>query len=157
MKWLTESPPTWAASPGLFLIRVIVGGAFIFHGQPKIENPFHWLDGMGEAAPPGFLQATAAVIEVGGGILLILGLFTRIAALSLVAQMIAALVLVHLPQGHPFVGAKPGDPSSELAIVYLGISMLIAVFGPGAWSVDGLLTRLMERRAALHRPMYYAG
>jgi putative oxidoreductase len=127
-----------AISAGLLAVRFVVGLAFVFHGLPKIQSPFNWMNAMGMAdAPPGWLQATAAVIEVGGGALLIAGLFTRLAAAALVAQMIAALALVHIPNGDPFVAQ--GQPSSELAWTYLAVSSLLLVTGPGAWSIDALL------------------
>jgi putative oxidoreductase len=75
MNGLTWPAPAWANAIGLLIVRLVVGGAFILHGWPKIQNATGW---MGDAVP-GFLQATAAVIEVGGGALLALGLFARIA------------------------------------------------------------------------------
>jgi len=53
-------------SVGLLLLRLVVGAAFLFHGWPKIQNPFGW---MGPEAPmPGILLALAALAEFGGGI-----------------------------------------------------------------------------------------
>src|SRR3954452_20534614 len=89
MSPLVAPPPAWATSTGLLLVRLAVGIAFIMHGWPKMQNPFGWMNGM-ENAPPGILQATGAVIEVAGGVLLALGLLTRVAALLLAAQMVTA-------------------------------------------------------------------
>jgi putative oxidoreductase len=136
MYWLTAPAPGWATSTGLLVVRLVTGAAFVLHGWPKMQNPTGWMGA--ENAPPGFLQATAAVIEVGGGALLVLGLLTRVAALALVAQMVAALALVHIPHGDPFVGA-PGKPSAELACAYLAVSLLTAITGAGAWSLDAVL------------------
>lgn len=137
MNWLSKSPPGWASSTGLLVVRVVVGSAFMFHGWPKIHNPTDWMNGMPDA-PPGFLQAVAAWIEFAGGALLILGLFERIAAGLLVLQMIAAFVLVHIPHGDPFVG-EPGKPSAELACAYLAVSFLGAILGPGLFSLDAMI------------------
>src|SRR5436853_7804081 len=101
MNPLVAPAPAWATSTGLLLVRLVVGAAFIMHGLPKIQNPFGWMGEMGSSVP-GILQATAAVIEFGGGILLALGLVTRVASLLLAAQMVAALAMVHIPQGDPF-------------------------------------------------------
>ena len=124
---------------GLLLLRVGMGTAFILHGWPKIQHPFVWMNEMGGTAVPGFLQAIAAFTEFGGGIALILGLLTPIASLLLVCQMLAALFMVHFPAGHPFVAAKPEQPSFESALIYLLIAMAILVLGPGYVSVDNLI------------------
>lgn len=153
MRWLSTYPPAWAASVPLFIVRLVVGAAFILHGWPKIQNPFGWMDGMGTGTPE-LLQAVAALIEFGGGILLILGLFTRIVAVGLMAQMIAALAMVHIPNGDPFV-APPGQPSAELAAAYLSVSFLIVVMGPGLWSLDALLPRLSRRPVQMGQPIQY--
>ncbi|HEY3787420.1 MAG TPA: DoxX family protein [Urbifossiella sp.] len=136
MSWLIKPIPNWAASSGLLVVRVILGAAFILHGWPKIQNPTGWMDAMPNP-PPEFLQAVAAVIEFGGGILLFIGLFTRIAAVLPVLQMVAALALVHIPHGDPFVG-KPGQHGAELACTYLAVSLLAALIGPGLWSLDAM-------------------
>jgi putative oxidoreductase len=143
MSWLTAPAPGWATSTGLLLVRLAVGAAFVLHGWPKVQDPTGWMDamGMGDAAP-GFLQAVAAFIEFGGGILLAAGLVTRVAALLLAAQMVAALALVHVPHGDPFVAAA--RPSAELPVAYLAVSLAVAALGAGAYSLDALL---FERRS----------
>lgn len=126
----------WGAV-AVLLIRLVMGIAFVLHGLPKIQNPIGWMNAMGGSSVPAFLQALAAIAEFGGGIGLILGLLTPVAAFGLVCQMIGALVLVHLPQGHAFVAQ--GGPSSELPLVYLVIAISLMALGPGKWSLDALL------------------
>jgi putative oxidoreductase len=123
-------------SLGLLILRIVVGAAFMFHGWPKIQNATAW---MGADAPvPPALQAAAAAAEFVGGAALILGLFTRLAALALAITMAVAAWMVHISQGHAFV-AKPGDPSWELAAVYFACSLLFLLAGPGRFSLDALL------------------
>ena len=138
MRLLCSPAPGWAVSAALLLVRLVVGIAFVLHGWPKIQKPTTWMSSMPDA-PPGFMQAIAAVCEVAGGALLALGLFTRAAALALAAVMVGALALVHIPKGDPFV--SPGGPSSELASVYLAVSLLIAAVGAGAYSLDAVIFR----------------
>ena len=137
MNLLSAPAPNWAASTGLLVVRVVIGFAFLLHGWPKIQNATGWMNEMPNS-PPAFLQAVAAAIEFGGGILLIFGLFARVVGLLLVAQMAVALALVHIPNGDPFVG-KPGQTSAELPCTYLAISLLEAILGPGLWSLDAML------------------
>jgi putative oxidoreductase len=126
----------WAAL-ALLLVRLVMGFAFVLHGWPKIQNPMGWMNAMGGSSVPSFLQALAALAEFGGGIALILGLLRPIAALGLVCQMIGALVLAHLPQGHPFVSQS--GPSYELPLIYLVVAIVLIASGPGKWSIDALL------------------
>lgn len=121
----------------LLIVRLVMGLAFILHGWPKIQNPVAWMNAMGGSSVPSFLQALAALAEFGGGIALILGLLTPIAAFGLVCQMLGALFLVHIPQGHPFV--SQGGPSYELALIYLVMSIMLIFLGPGKWSLDAVL------------------
>ena len=124
---------------GLLVLRVVTGAAFIFHGYGKIQNPLHWLDQMGAAAPHPYLQAAAAVSEFGGGILLIVGFLTPLAALAIACTMVTALATVHIPHGDPFVASAPGQGSCEPAAVYLAIMIMLLLVGPGLLSLDGLL------------------
>jgi putative oxidoreductase len=133
MNPLIAPAPAWAISTGLLLVRVVLGAAFVLHGWPKMQNPFGWMGG----DMPGFVQALPAAFEFFGGILLALGLCSRVASLALASVMIGALALVHIPKGHPFVAT--GGPSSELAAIYLTFTLLLTATGPGAYSLDALL------------------
>lgn len=135
-RWFQPFIYGWGAL-ALLLVRVVMGVAFILHGWPKIQNPTGWMNAMGGESVPAFLQALAAIAEFGGGIALVLGLLTPLAALGIFCQMVAALVLVHFPRGDPFVAT--GGPSYELPLIYLVLAVLFMVMGPGRWSLDALL------------------
>jgi len=92
---------------------------------------------MMESAPPGPIQALAAVAEFGGGIALILGLLTPLAAILIGGTMTVAIVQFHLPRGDPFV--NPGGSSWEPAAGYLAQMIMFLLVGPGILSVDALL------------------
>ncbi len=123
---------------GLLVLRVVTGLAFSFHGWGKIQHPFTWMDVMGDEAAPGIFQALAAVAEFGGGIALILGLLTPLAALGIAGTMVVALAKVHLPHGDPFVNPQ-GGASYEPAAGYLAQMILFLVVGPGKISADFFL------------------
>jgi putative oxidoreductase len=130
-------------SAGILVLRVVMGAAFIIHGWPKIQHATAW---MGPDSPmPGWLQACAAAAEFGGGIALILGVFTRLAALGLAITMAVAVFHVHVPQGHPFVSAK-GGPSFELGAIYLANSVALLLLGPGRIALDFTLMDLFRKR-----------
>jgi putative oxidoreductase len=115
----------------LFVVRAVTGYAFILHGWGKIQAPMTWMQNNNV---PGIFQALAAIAEFGGGIAIILGLFTSIASLGLVVTMIVAALFHAVIRGDPFV-AK-GGPSYELAITYLLISLILLFIGPGKFALD---------------------
>lgn len=108
----------------------------MFHGWGKIQKPFSWMPP--DAPIPGFLQFLAALSEFGGGLALIIGLLTPIAAFGIACTMAFATFGVHMSAGHPFV-ATSGGPSYELAAIYLAAALLIILTGPGRYSLDALL------------------
>jgi putative oxidoreductase len=138
-KWLLCSTEMVGGKGGvaILLLRLVAGLAFIQHGWPKIQYAFGWMGP--EATVPGFLQALAALAEFGGGIALILGLLTRLAALGITCNMLVALFMVHLPHGDPFV--SQGGRSYELAALYLVIMIVFLLRGPGQFSLDALMCR----------------
>ena len=124
---------------GLLLVRVVMGAAFMFHGWPKIQNPTNWLNSETTDVHAA-LQAAAAISEFAGGAALIVGLFSRLAALGTGITMAVGIGIVHLALRDPFVG-KPGARSWESAAIYLACSILILLAGPGRFSLDALLFR----------------
>lgn len=124
-------------STGLFLLRLVMGIAFILHGAPKIASPFAWMPP--EAPIPGFLQALAALAEFGGGIALVVGLLVPLASLGLILTM-AVAVFFHVSKGDGFVQGY------ELALTFLAISILLFLSGPGKFSLDHLIkTRFCKK------------
>lgn len=126
---------------GLLLLRLIVGGAFVVHGLPKIQAPFNW---MGPTAPvPGFLQALAAVAEFFGGLALIVGALTPLASLGLAFTMAFALFMVHIRMGHAWIASDPSKASYEIVALYLISFITLILTGPGAYSIDA---HLLDRK-----------
>lgn len=121
-------------SAALFFLRVVMGIAFMMHGWGKIQAPFSWMPP--EAPVPGILQFLAAFAEFGGGMALIIGLLTRIAAFGLACTMAVATLMHAVMMKDPFVASGPGQTSYELALIYLAISILLMTTGPGRYSID---------------------
>ncbi|MCI0530624.1 MAG: DoxX family protein [candidate division Zixibacteria bacterium] len=122
-------------SAALLLLRVVVGSAFILHGWGKIQHPFSWAPPQSPLTIPGIFQSLAAISEFGGGIALILGLLTPLAALGIGSTMTVALYLHMIVRKDPFVNMT-GGPGFELPAVYFGIAVLILALGPGKFSLD---------------------
>ena len=122
--------PAW----GLLALRLVFGGALMLHGMQKMANPFGW---MGPNAPvPGVLQFLAFLSEFGGGLALLLGLLTPLAALGVFVTMLVATLMAH--GAHPWVSAS-GQPSKEPALGYLAFALTMLLTGPGRLSLDALL------------------
>ena len=117
----------------LLALRLVAGPAFILHGWPKFQHATNW---MGDTFP-SWLQALAAFAEFGGGIALLLGLLTQLAALGIGIVMLVAMFMVHIPKGDPFVGH--GGGSWEPAADYLAMMIALMLRGAGSLSLDALL------------------
>lgn len=125
-----------AGNAALLLLRLVVGSAFLLHGWGKIQNPFTWMGP--QAFAPAPLQALAALSEFGGGLALILGLFTPLAAFGIACTMAVAFSMHTFMRGDPFVNLK-GGPSSEPAAIYFVLAVLLIALGPGRLSLDAQL------------------
>ena len=124
---------------GLAILRVVVGIIFVAHGAQKIF--VFGFDGVaGSFAQMGIPMANilgpfVALVEFFGGLALIGGLFTRLAAFALAVDMLVAIFQVHLAGG--FFAPK----GIELALSLGGAALMLAVTGAGALSIDALFTR----------------
>lgn len=111
------------------LLRIVAGLLFALHGAQKLLG----FPGGGETVPLGSLMGVAGIIELVGGILIMIGLFTRIAAFLASGQMAVAYFMAHVPKGmHPLV--NQGEP----ALLFCFIFLFIAAYGAGIWSLDSL-------------------
>ncbi len=120
----------------LFLIRLVIGLAFLHHGWGKIQHATVW---MGPDSPvPGFFQFLAALSEFGGAIAWILGLLTPLGALGIACTMAVAVSMHRFVLGDPFVNPTGGH-SYELAAAYLLVALLLLIAGPGRLSIDRLV------------------
>jgi len=116
----------------LLLLRLGLGAIFIYHGFPKLFTHAHeTLQEFPRMGFPSYFAYVAGVVEFFGGWLLVLGLFTRIAALFLAGEMAIAIIRVHLPQGGWLAISNYQFPLSLAVSAFA----LVAV-GAGAISFD---------------------
>jgi putative oxidoreductase len=127
---------------GFLILRLAVGAVFAMHGWQKLTV-------MGVGGVAGFFGSlgipfpevaalVVTLVELVGGLALILGLGTRLAGALLAIDMLVALLLVHLPNG--FAVENGGY---EFVLVLLAASLFFALSGPGRLSLDA---RLLARR-----------
>ncbi len=123
---------------GLTVLRVIVGTVFLVHGLQKLfvfgfSGFAGNLEGMGVPLPLLF-SIIVTLVELLGGLALILGLFTRLAAVLLAVDMLVAILTVHLPNG--FFMMSNGY---EFALTLLAAGVALALSGAGEASLDKAL------------------
>ena len=124
---LDQTGSTWAPRL-LSVLRMVSAFLFMFHGSQK-------LFGLPASQMPHpellSLFGIAGILELFGGLLLLIGLFTRPVAFILSGQMAVAYFLMHQPQG-----LLPLQNRGELAALYSFIFLYLAAAGGGEWSAD---------------------
>ena len=119
----------------LLLLRLGLAAIFIYHGYPKLfTHPKEWLDNFQHMGFPRYFAYISGTIEFFGGLLLVLGLFTRIAGLLISIEMVIAIWRVHLPQG-TFLDVQ----NYQLPLVLAVAAFTLAAVGAGSISLDHLI------------------
>ena len=116
----------------LSVLRIVTALLFLEHGTAKLFE-FPHIDDF-DSLRLFSLSGVAGVIEVAGGLLVALGLFTRPAAFILSGEMAVAYFMVHAP-----LGFFPILNNGEAAVFYCFAFLYLSVAGGGAWTVDRLL------------------
>ena len=142
LRRLTATSATWATVP----LRLALGVIFIAHGAQKVLGSW---EGPGLRAfinfpaPYSFMRpawlwmGAAAVGELLAGILVLLGLFTRLGAFLITCVMLTAMLGVHWKNGF-FLGAAPGI---EFTMALLGMALALLIAGGGQASADKMISR----------------
>lgn len=139
-------------------LRLIVGFGFMQHGWAKLargpDDFIHILHAMG--MPAATLAGWATIIvELLGGLLIMLGAFVPLAAVPMAAVLIVAIVTVHMPNGFSSIklqsfgpnGAHFGQPGYETDLLYLAGLAALCVGGAGFLSMDGWMRRKLAHRS----------
>lgn len=118
------------------ILRVVLGSLFVWHGIDKFDVGISTIKGMYEmwgVIAPGFTAPLTAVIEIVGGIALILGIGTRIAAMMFSILMISAIFYVKRDLG---IISSQQMPGAELDLAILAGLVAVMITGPGRFSID---------------------
>lgn len=131
---------------GTLILRIVLGLTFFVHGLVKfqggIENIVGWFESIGL---PGFLAYGVALIEIIGGLALVLGLFSRVVSGLLALLMVGAILKVKLAVGFLGNGQMAGY---ELDIAFLAMALVILITGSKAYALDQLILRSKETEKA---------
>lgn len=117
------------------IFRIVVAVMFFAHGLQKMFGLFGGVDGAGASVVFGNLFWFAGLIEIVVGALVFLGIYTRMAALVGLVEMLVAYFVVHLASG-----LIPLLNGGELAIMYLVSFLVIFRYGGGKWSLEKRLS-----------------
>jgi len=132
-----------------FILRLTLGGVFFPHG---VQKALGWFGGYGLSATlasftdkmhiPLVFAILAVAAEFLGAIALILGFFTRLAALGIAVVMIVAIYMVHGANGFfmNWFGAQKGE-GIEYHILAIGIAVALMIKGAGSFSIDKKLSK----------------
>lgn len=120
------------------VLRIAMGVVFIAHGMQKLNNGVDGFAGFLTSLNvpiPEIMAWVVVGLELGGGILLILGLGTRIVGLLFVGMMIGTISLVKKDVG--LIGE--GATGAEIDLMLLAGGLTLALLGPGAAAVDRMI------------------
>ena len=132
MSIFDPAPPPWPARM-LAIFRIVAAAMYITFGTALL---FRWPPSSVPMPPFTFASETGigAILEVVGGLLILLGLFTRPVAFILAGEMAVAYFQFHYPTNF-FPSNNQGTP----AILYCFLFLYLMVAGAGAWSIDAMI------------------
>ncbi|MEV6794084.1 DoxX family protein [Streptomyces sp. NPDC051320] len=143
---------TGLSRPALCVLRVVAGWLFILHALFKFQNGLASFETY--MLKPAHLPLTSQLswaiptLELVAGVLLVVGLLTRVAATLLALEMVGTGFLVKLSVFHSGVLGPKGSGGAELDFLYLAVFLLIIISGPGWAALDGLLGLEPQPRTA---------
>ncbi|MFB3917737.1 MAG: DoxX family protein [Terriglobales bacterium] len=136
MRFLDRAQPF-----ALTVLRVVLGAVLIAHGQPKVFGGLHQhMAYVGKLGMPAWFGYLSAGTEFVGGILLIVGLLTRLVGVAVFIEMLVAIFKVHLKHG------LAGSGGYDFPLSITAISFLFIFYGAGPISLDWLFNPSGESR-----------
>lgn len=131
---------------GLAILRIVLGIAMLLHGWSKLSGGVggvaDFFGSLGIPAP-GLMAWVVTVVELVGGILLVVGFLTQIAGILIAIDMLGVILFAFLLRGVPLL--ENGAITWEKEAVFGAAALCIALAGPGAWSVDDIVSDSRRR------------
>ena len=137
------------ADIAVLILRLVLGVIFIAHGSQKLLGLFGghgWagtlqsMAGMGIPAP---FAALAIIAEFFGGLGVLLGALTRLAAFGIASTMVVAILKVHLKNG-----LFASNQGFEFPLACLALALALIAYGGGKWSLDSVVASFQRRSSA---------
>ncbi len=126
---------------GLAILRIVLGIAMAVHGWSKlsggVDNFAGFIGGTLNVPLPGLMAWVVTIVELVGGILLIVGFLTQIAGILIALDMLGVILFAYLLRGAPFI--ENGAITWEKEAVFGVAALCIALAGAGAWAVDEVI------------------
>ena len=122
---------------GLAILRIVLGIAMLVHGWSKLSGGVDGVAGFFGTLGipiPGLMAWVVTIVELVGGILLVVGFLTQIVGILIALDMLGAILFAFLLRGAPFI--ENGAIIWEKEAVFAAAALCIVLAGPGAWSVD---------------------
>jgi putative oxidoreductase len=150
----------WAPIP----IRLIVGYGFFAHALAKLEKgPEHFVNIVHAIGTPlpHFMAWLTILVELLGGLTVLLGAFVPWASIPMAAVLLVAIFTVHLPFGFTSIkllsvgidGPKFGPPGYEADLLYLACLATLLLAGSGPLAVDNWITRRLQKKRFINKSL----
>jgi putative oxidoreductase len=134
----------------LVVMRIALAWVFIYYGSAKLFGAFPgsgphgihetsiYMSHTAHLHPGGLFAVMAGLTEFGGGVAMALGLFTRLAGLALVGDMVMAMITVTWATG---IKSSTNPPGYQLNLALAGLALAAALIGSGRFSIDAFIAR----------------
>lgn len=142
----------------LVVARAILAWIFIYYGAGKLFGAFNgpgihrtaiFFSTVAHLHPGGFFAVLGGVVELGGGLVMIIGVGSRLAGLALAGDMVLAMITVTWAHG---INSQSLNPGYELNLALGALALVVVLLGPGRFSLDALLARRFASSARGSEP-----
>src|SRR5580704_2099809 len=148
-------------------LRLIVGYGFMEHGFAKLaKGPDAFANILQALGVPGphFMAWSTILVEILGGLSVMLGAFVTLASLPMAGVLLVAMFTVHLPYGFSAIkliavtaaGPQFGPPGYEVDLLYLACLAALVLGGPGPLAIDNLIRKRRKIRSSQNQPTFSA-
>ena len=163
-RYVTHLLPRFALDRWPFVpLRLIVGFGFMEHGFAKLaKGPDAFANILQAIGVPGphFMAWSTILVEILGGLAVILGAFVTLASLPMAGVLLVAMFTVHLPYGFSSIklnavtaaGAQFGPPGYEVNLLYLACLTALVFGGPGPLAIGTLIRKRRKVRSSQNKP-----